>query len=96
MVSTPIMRICQIYEIIWILVARHISGLSLTATPPSYYVQPSNYNAHIGTSQQYTSQYAEYSREINHLAAPSIPYNDGGYWQNQRNEAVKYLGQQSS
>ncbi|KAI0088475.1 hypothetical protein BDY19DRAFT_165528 [Irpex rosettiformis] len=77
-------------------VARHLSGLSLTATPPSYYVQPTNYNAHISNPQQYHSQYLDYAREINHLASPSVPYNDGGYWQSQRNEAVKYLGQQSS
>jgi hypothetical protein len=73
------------------LVARHLGGLSLTATPPSYYVQPSTYNAHITTSQQYPSQYSEYMREISHLASSSMPYNDGGYWESQRNEAVRYL-----
>lgn len=77
-------------------VARHLSGLSLTATPPSYYVQPSTYSTYALSSQQYQyqSQYSEYAREVAHLASPSTPYNDGGYWEAQRNEAVRHLGQQ--
>lgn len=77
-------------------VARHLSGLSLTATPPSYYVQPTTYSSHIPATPQYgyQSQYSEYAREISHLASPSTPYNDGGYWEAQRNEATRHLGQQ--
>lgn len=87
---------CTSAHILSLAVARHLNSLSLTATPPSYYVQPTAHNAHLTNMQQYHSQYSEYAPEISHLASPSTPYNDRGYWEAHRNEAVRYIGQQGS
>ncbi|EKM54090.1 uncharacterized protein PHACADRAFT_162472 [Phanerochaete carnosa HHB-10118-sp] len=78
-------------------VARHLGGLSLTATPPSYYIQPAIYSQQImTTAPSYSSQISEYSQELAHLASPSPPYNDGGYWESERINAVRYIGEQAS
>lgn len=77
--------------------ARHLSGLSLTATPPSYYIQPTYYSQQISPySPSYTSQVHEYSNEISHLASANASYADGGYWENERNNAIRYVGEQAS
>ncbi|KIP08264.1 hypothetical protein PHLGIDRAFT_127100 [Phlebiopsis gigantea 11061_1 CR5-6] len=75
-------------------VARHLSGLSLTATAPSYYIQPTFYSQ-PSSAPTYSSQLSEYSQELSHLASPNTPYNDGGYWEAERNNAVRYLGEQA-
>lgn len=79
------------------IVARHLSGLSLTATAPSYYIQPAFYSQQQLTpsAPAYSSQLSEYSQELAHLASPNAPYNDGGYWEAERNNAVRYLGEQA-
>ncbi|KZT19995.1 ARM repeat-containing protein [Neolentinus lepideus HHB14362 ss-1] len=77
-------------------VARHLSNLTITANSPSY-IQPLNYNAH--TSSGLSSSYApfpEYSTEFNHLTLPEAPSEDGGYWADTRNDAMRYLGGASS
>ncbi|KAI0927411.1 hypothetical protein AcV5_007956 [Taiwanofungus camphoratus] len=75
-------------------VARHLSNLSITATPPSY-VQPYAYSAQAASyPQPHFPLSSEYANELNHLASPSIPTHDGGYWEHTRNEAVSYLGEQ--
>lgn len=89
-------KLADAYTHLCYVVARHLSGLSLTATPPSYYVQPTAHSSHIPINRSYQSQYSEYSQEVSHLASSSQPYNDGGYWESQRNEAIRYLGQQGS
>ena len=77
--------------------ARHLSGLSLTATPPSYYIQPTFYSQQqlVSAIPSYNSQLSEYSQELSHLASPNTPYNDGGYWEAERNNAVRYIGEQA-
>lgn len=80
-------------------VARHIGGLSLTAAPPSYYIQPATtvYNQqYASAAPSYGSQVSEYSQELQHLSSANTPYDDGGYWEAERNNAVRYLGEQAS
>ncbi|KAJ3559315.1 hypothetical protein NM688_g422 [Phlebia brevispora] len=77
-------------------VSRHLSNLSLTATPPSYYVQPAMYSIQYAPVPQTYSQYGEYGPELSHLSSRSVPYNDGGYWERTRNDAVRYIGEQPS
>ncbi|KZT11764.1 uncharacterized protein LAESUDRAFT_733751 [Laetiporus sulphureus 93-53] len=72
-------------------VTRHLGSLTVTAHPPSY-VQPYSYGGAAPT--YHLPESTEYMHELNHLAAPSIPTNDGGYWENARNDAIRYLGEQ--
>ncbi|OCH92592.1 hypothetical protein OBBRIDRAFT_791042 [Obba rivulosa] len=81
-------------------VARHLSNLSLSAGPPSYYVQPQSYSVqplpYTQSYQTYLPPISGYSNEIQHLASPSMPTDDGGYWESTRDEAVRYLGESST
>lgn len=76
-------------------VSRHLSGLSLTATPPTYYVQPTMYSLQYAPAPQQYQRYNEYGPELSHLSSSAAPYNDGGYWERTRNEAVRYIGEQT-
>lgn len=83
------------------IVARHLSGLSLTATPPSYYIQSAMYSQQYipptsTYSSQYSSQLSDYTQELSHLASPSAPYDDAGYWEAERNNAVRYIAEDAS
>ncbi|THH14012.1 hypothetical protein EW146_g6273 [Bondarzewia mesenterica] len=89
-------------------VARQLRNLTVSAAPPSY-VQPHYYNVNNATyptatypsatypSATYPSPnahpYSEYASEINHLHSQQQPANDSGYWENTRDHAVRYLGQ---
>jgi len=39
--------------------------------------------------------YAEYAPEVNYLRNQQVPVNDSGYWENTRNDAVRYLAEQA-
>ncbi|KAF9806781.1 hypothetical protein IEO21_08541 [Rhodonia placenta] len=75
-------------------VARHLSNLSISAAPPSY-IQQHAYGGQASSSHSpHFPVSSEYAAELNHMASPSIPAYDGGYWEATRNDAVKYLGEQ--
>ncbi|KAH8077046.1 hypothetical protein BXZ70DRAFT_709469 [Cristinia sonorae] len=74
-------------------VARHLSNLSLTATPPSFYIQPVAYGQQ--QPQYYPTQYTEYTTELNYLNASSPdPSRINSYWESAKSNAGRYVGQQ--
>ncbi|KAF8636245.1 hypothetical protein AX17_003730 [Amanita inopinata Kibby_2008] len=78
-------------------VARHLSNMTLTAAPPSF-MQPNYYSMqHAGHYVQDGNPppYTEYAQEMSYISAPQVPANDGGYWENTRNDAVRLLGDHS-
>lgn len=76
-------------------VSRQLSNLSLSAQPPSY-AQPQYYALSEYTYPSQTpAPYTEYATELNHLQSQHLPAQDGGYWENTRNDAVQYLSQPS-
>ena len=75
-------------------VARQLSNLTVSGTAPSY-VQPHYYSL---SSAMYPSSnpqpYSEYASQISHLQASQPPAgNNMSYWENTRNDAVRYLGE---
>ncbi|KAL4249287.1 Sister chromatid cohesion protein [Abortiporus biennis] len=77
-------------------VTRHLSNLSLSAAPPSFYIQPASYSANTQSyPQQYPLQYNQYTNEINHLnsSRPHTRYDP--VWDSARSNAVRYLGEQN-
>lgn len=82
------------HPLIHSIVARHLSNLSISAAPPSY-IQQHAYGGQASSSHSpHFPVSSEYAAELNHMASPSIPAYDGGYWEATRNDAVKYLGEQ--
>ena len=69
------------------LVARHLSGLTLSAIPPSYY-QPSYYAPPYGSDLQQND-------ELSVLSAPEHPRDPQGkaFWEASQSEAMQLLGQ---
>lgn len=60
-------------------VARHLSNLTISPT----YMHP---------QYQYPDgEYGEYANELQYLTSGRPNPSDGGYWENTRNEAVRYL-----
>lgn len=45
-------------------------------------------------AQENPPPYAEYAHEVDYLATQQVPVNDSGYWENTRNDALRYLGDQ--
>jgi cohesin loading factor subunit SCC2 len=72
-------------------VARHLGGLNIGATVPSYIRYTMNGSSH---PQGNPPPYAEYADEVNYLTTQQGPANDSGYWENTRDDAVRYLGDQ--
>ena len=68
-------------------VARHLSGLTLSAVPPSYY-QPSYYTPLYGNALQQND-------ELSVLSAPEQPRDPQGkaFWDASQSEAIQLLGQ---
>ncbi|KAL6300065.1 hypothetical protein BKA93DRAFT_803226 [Sparassis latifolia] len=79
-------------------VARHLSNLTISAAPPSY--MQTHAHAYNTQASQYAqapfSSLTEYTNELRHISGPYIPVNDGGYWENTHNEAIRYMGEQGS
>ncbi|KAI0754694.1 hypothetical protein C8Q80DRAFT_1094239 [Daedaleopsis nitida] len=75
-------------------VARHLSNLSISATPPSYVhpyaAVPSNTTYH----QARYPQYSEYAQEFTHIMNPQQSAYGGSFWESTRNEAVYHLAGQ--
>jgi len=67
----------------------------MAAAIPSY-IQPQLYTVN-GSSypQGNPPPYAEYTHEVDYLASQPAPVNDSGYWENTRNDALRYLGDQT-
>jgi cohesin loading factor subunit SCC2 len=40
--------------------------------------------------------YAEYAPEVDYLGNQQPPANDSGYWENTRNDAVRFLGDEAA
>jgi cohesin loading factor subunit SCC2 len=76
-------------------VANHLGGLSIAAAIPSY-IQPQFY-AMNGSSypQGNPPPYSEYASEVSYLGSQQAPANDSGYWENTRNDTVRYIGEQA-
>ncbi|THH23071.1 hypothetical protein EUX98_g8109 [Antrodiella citrinella] len=77
-------------------VTRHLSNLSLTAAPPSYYIQPVSHIPHLASAhtQYYPTQYTEYSNELNYINSPSETVRANSYWESAKATAARYVGQQ--
>ncbi|KIL61369.1 hypothetical protein M378DRAFT_26115 [Amanita muscaria Koide BX008] len=79
-------------------VARHLSHMTFTAAPPTF-VEPSYYAAQHQTYAREPNPppYTEYAHELSYISsAPKVPNNDGGYWENTRNDAARLLGDHSN
>jgi cohesin loading factor subunit SCC2 len=71
-------------------VARHLSNLTISPVHSNYsYMQP-----HYQIPSH--APYSEYVEEISYLSSPRPPGRDGAYWDNARNDAVRFLGNQAS
>ncbi|KAI0078215.1 ARM repeat-containing protein [Panus rudis PR-1116 ss-1] len=78
-------------------VTRHLSNLSLTAAPPSYYVQPVMHHMNLPIyPQSYPQQYSDYSNEINLLNSSSQSSHGSGFFDNSRANAIRYLDDRGS
>ncbi|CAL1713404.1 unnamed protein product [Somion occarium] len=78
-------------------VTRHLSNLSLTAAPPSYYIQPVMQRAHVHTyPQAYPQSYGDYYNELHQLNSLSQSSNDSVFFDTSMTNAVRYLGDQGS
>lgn len=63
---------------------------------PSY-IRPDHYTTN-GSSYMHNNvaPYIEYGREVDYLAGPESHANDSGYWENMKNDAVRYIGDQAA
>ncbi|KAK2465765.1 hypothetical protein APHAL10511_002309 [Amanita phalloides] len=75
-------------------VARHLSNMTFTAAPPTFMQQ--GYYSVQHAQEPNPPPYTEYAQELSYMSAPQVPVNDGGYWENTRNEAVRLIRNQSS
>lgn len=77
-------------------VSRHLNNLAITTGVPSY-IQPHHYSLQNSSyAPGIPTQYTEYASEIDYLASNHTPANDSGYWENARDDAVRFLGDQSA
>ena len=74
-------RFCVV--LIPILVARHLSNLTISPTYMHPQYQYMDYSS--------DGEYGEYANELQYLTSGRPNPGDGGYWENTRNEAVRYL-----
>ncbi|KAF8158512.1 hypothetical protein B0H34DRAFT_797892 [Crassisporium funariophilum] len=75
-------------------VSRHIGNMTLTAAPT--FSQPDYYNVQRTNYQQVNPPpYSEYDHQLQYLAAPQVPANDSGYWENTRNDTIRMLNDQA-
>jgi cohesin loading factor subunit SCC2 len=77
-------------------VTRHFNPIAVSASPASY-THPQYYAPSNAAYQQMRAQpYGEYENEIRYLQSTQVPPNDGGYWTQTRDEAVRYLNEQNN
>ncbi|KAK7469438.1 Sister chromatid cohesion protein 2 [Stygiomarasmius scandens] len=75
-------------------VIRHVDSMAVSAPPPSF-AQPEYYSYQQSSYPQGNPPpYSEHAQEIAYMSGPPVP-NDGGYWQNTRNQAIGYVQQQA-
>ncbi|KAF5337499.1 hypothetical protein D9758_013605 [Tetrapyrgos nigripes] len=76
-------------------VIRHMDNMTAAAPPPTF-SQPGYYSyQQVSYAQGNPPPYSEFAREIAYMSGPPAA-NDGGYWQNTRNQAVNYVQQQAN
>jgi cohesin loading factor subunit SCC2 len=75
-----------------VLVARHLSTMSLTAEPPTF-AQPSYYTMHRNGHPQPNPPppYTEYAQELAYMNSNSSRATESSYWTNTRDNAVQML-----
>ncbi|KIY69312.1 hypothetical protein CYLTODRAFT_436196 [Cylindrobasidium torrendii FP15055 ss-10] len=73
--------------------ARHLTGLTTPAAPPSF-AHPAYYSNAAYTPNS-PSYYTEYDRELAYLREPNEVGNDSGFWESTRDTAVRAINHQA-
>ncbi|KAH9480188.1 Protein rad9 [Psilocybe cubensis] len=76
-------------------VSRHISNMTLTNAPT--FPQPNlynNYNTNYPPSNP--APYSDYDQQLRYLSSSQMMVDDSGYWDHNRNEAVRMLNGQTA
>ncbi|KAH9924608.1 uncharacterized protein BXZ73DRAFT_50340 [Epithele typhae] len=76
-------------------VARHLSSLSISASPPSYIQPYSSIPTNTPYHQPRYPQYSEYAQEFAHILNSQQSSQTDSYWENTRNDAVYHLAGQA-